>query len=76
MTPLGKWDTSSVEDMHAIFAHCFDGCTSLTEIDMAPLGGWNTVPVDDIFRGCAALMDVDVPQSGWADDRGWDDEER
>ena len=52
LSPLKKWDVSSVTEMD----ETFEGCVLLE--DLSPLADWdisNVVRVEDMFNGCISL---------------------
>jgi len=62
ISPLGKWNVSSVTSMDSVFK----GCVSLK--DISPLSGWNVervVSMRQMFEGCVSVTNADAV-------RNWD----
>ena len=51
---LEKLDTSNVTDM----SHMFDGCSSLTNLDMSKLNTANVTDMNSMFSGCSSLTTI------------------
>jgi len=53
---LSFLDTSSVTSM----SHMFEGCSSLTSIDLSGFDTSNVVYMNDMFDGCSSLTSIDI----------------
>ena len=68
-------------DMRGMFSNSFRDCVSLKEIDLTPLGEWDTSAVTDMswmfsnsFRGCVSLKEIDLtPLENRDISAAWDD---